>query len=210
MEKMTIHRALAELKLIDNKIEKAIKNIQPTGIVQKDRLVNNLYQKEVFEKEAKSKYQSVNDLITRKNKIKCAIVKKNGETKVTIADKEMTIADAINYKTIVDFKKMLIKELSGKHEGVKTKFEVNNEEVNKVALENAQIMLGRQGDEKVKPTDEDVKKIIQPFIKRNEYHMVDPLGVEKVIEDTEKEVIDFETEVDAALSEINATTLIEF
>ena len=40
MEKMTIHRALSELKLIDAKIEKGIAAINPTGMYQKDKLVN--------------------------------------------------------------------------------------------------------------------------------------------------------------------------
>lgn len=54
-QKMTIHRALAELKLIDSKIQKAINDINPTGLMQKDKLVNNLYEKSKFDDDAKSK-----------------------------------------------------------------------------------------------------------------------------------------------------------
>lgn len=85
---MTIHRALAELKLIDSKIEKAISIIEPTGVMQTNKLVNNFYKKEDFEKEAKAKYQSVIDLIERKNKIKSAIVIANGITEVEILGKK--------------------------------------------------------------------------------------------------------------------------
>ena len=207
---MTIHRALAELKLIDSKIEKAISVIEPTGIMQVNKLVNNFYKKEDFENDAKSKFQSVIDLIERKNKIKSAIVTTNGVTEVNISGIKMTIADAINFKSIIVFKKNLIETLIKKHNAIKSKFIIENEKIEKIALENAKIMIGKEGDNKVKPTDEDVKNIIEPFIKRNEFHLVDPLKVEQLTEKLQKEVSDFEVEVDAVLSEVNAITIIEF
>ena len=209
MKKMTIHRALAELKLIDSKIEKAISVIEPTGIMQVNKLVNNFYKKEDFENDAKSKYQSVIDLIERKNKIKSAIVTTNGITEVEISGIKMTIADAINFKSIIVFKKNLIATLIKKHNAIKSKFTIENEKIEKIALENAKIMIGKEGDNKIKPTDEDVKNIIEPFVKRNEFHLVDPLKVEELTEKLQKEVSDFEVEVDAALSEVNAITIIE-
>lgn len=207
---MTIHRALAELKLIDSKIEKAISVIEPTGTMQANKPVNGFYKKDDFEAEAKAKFQSVVDLIERKNKIKSAIVTANGITQVEISGVKMTIADAINFKSVVDFKKNLIATLLKKHNAVKSKFTVENEKVNNVALENAKIMIGKQGDDRVKPTDEDVKNIVDPFVKRNEFHLVDPLKVEELTEKLQNEVNNFEVEVDAVLSEINAITVIEF
>ena len=207
---MTIHRALAELKLIDSKIEKAISVIEPTGIMQVNKLVNNFYKKEDFENDAKSKFQSVIDLIERKNKIKSAIVIANGVAEVNISGIKMTIADAINFKSIIVFKKNLIATLIKKHNAIKSKFTIENEKIEKIALENAKIMIGKEGDNKIKPTDEDVKNIIEPFIKRNEFHLIDPLKVEQLTEKLQKEVSDFEAEVDAVLSEVNAITIIEF
>jgi hypothetical protein len=171
--------------------------------------VNGFHEKETFEKEAKSKLQSVTDLIERKNKIKSAIVEANGKTKVEIGGNKMTIADAINFKSLIVFKKNLISELTKKHNQVKGRFTTENEKVNNVALENAKIMLGKQGDDKVKPTDDDVKAIIEPFVKRNEVHLVDPLKAEELILKMQNEVDEFELEVDAVLSEVNAITIIE-
>lgn len=206
---MTIHRGLAELKLIDSKIEKAILLIEPTGVMQVNKPVNGFYKKEDFEADAKSKFQSVIDLIERKNKIKSAIVAINGITPVKIAGVEMTIADAINFKSVIVFKKNLIQTLQKKHTTVKAKYITENEKINNVALENAKIMIGKQGDNQVKPTDEDVKNIVDPFVKRNEFHLVDPLKVEELTEKLQNEVSNFEVEVDAVLSEINAVTFIE-
>ena len=70
-------------------------------------------------------------------------------------------------------------------------------------------MIGKQGDDSVKPNDEDVKNIVEPFVKRNEFHLVDPLKIEETIEQLQIEVDEFEVEVDAVLSEINALTEIE-
>ena len=121
----------------------------------------------------------------------------------------MTIAEAINFKTVIAVKKLLINQLTKKHNTVKARFTQENEKVNNIALENAKIMIGKQGDDRVKPTDEDVKNIVEPFVKRNEFHLVDPLKVEELTEKLQLEVATFEAEVDAVLSEINAITVIE-
>lgn len=209
MEKMTIHRALAELKLIDSRIEKGIASIKPTGMMQKDRPVvsDGYYEKEVFEKDAKAKLQSVTDLIERKSKIKSAIVAANGITEVEVAGKEMTIADAINHKTAVEFQKRLISSLRNKHVAVVAGVEENNEKVEADALRLAEAALSKDN---VKIDEKDALAITEPFLEKNRFHLVDPLKVDETTEKLEKEIDEFEAEVDAALSEINAVTFIEF
>lgn len=204
--KMTIHRALAELKLIDARIEKGIGEIEPTGIQVKGKLVNGAHDRESFENEAKSKFQSVTDLIERKLKIKSAIVKANAETMITVAGKSMTIADAINYKQIVGVRRMLANTLLNKHKSKETTMEHNNAKIESNALQLAGAALQKDN---VKIGDNDAVAITKPYIEANEFHLVDPLGVrskaDKIIEEVEK----FEVEIDATLSEINATTFIE-
>ena len=152
-EKMTIHRALAELKLIDSRIEKGIKTIIPTGTMQKGKLVSGLYTKEDFEENAKSKYQSVIDLIERKGKIKSAIVKANSTTTVNIGGVEMTIADTINFKMSIGLKKQLILDLVSKHNKAKENVEKNNAIVEENALKLAAAALSKDN---VKLGDNDV------------------------------------------------------
>ncbi|GAG32212.1 unnamed protein product, partial [marine sediment metagenome] len=61
----------------------------------------------------------------------------------------------------------------------------------------------------VKINDGDAVAITEPFIKKNRFELVDPLKVEELTEELQTDVDDFETEVDAVLSEINAITFIQ-
>lgn len=206
--KVTIHRALSELKIIDDRIQKSISTLEPVGLMQKGKKVNNQYDQDEFENKAKSKYQSAVDLIKRKNEIKTKIVDSNANTKVKIGDEIMSVADAITKKTTIDFRKMLLERLKNVRNQAQSRANTENERIKEVALNNAQIMLGKEGGD-VKPNDKDVENIMNPFIERNEIQIVDPLGVEDLIEKLEREIEDFETEVDAVLSESNAITFIE-
>jgi len=207
MEKVTIHRALSELKLIGAKIQKGIDELMPSGIIQKDKLVNGIYQKEDFEKKAKESFQSVSDLIDRRNKIKSAIVRANGVTMVKIAGEESSIADSINFKSVIVFKKSVIETLKKKHNGTKSSLEKNNAQIDANALQLAGVALGKAG---IKIGDNDAQNIIEPYLQANKFSLVDPIGVENKVSEMEKKIGDFEAEVDAVLSEINAITIIEF
>lgn len=205
-ETMTIHRALAELKLIDSKIEKKIQALAPIGIMQKDKLVNGTTPKDEFNKDAISKYDSIKALIARKKLIKSAIVETNVKTIIEIAGKKMTIADAINHKNVIELTKHFIEQLKSAHAKVLGHLQTNNEKVNEVAILLAEKALGKDN---VKIDDGDAVAITKPYIESNEFVLVDPLEIEKEIDIMETETLDFETEIDAVLSEINAVTIIE-
>ena len=204
--KITIHRALAELKLIDSKIEKAIETAVPSGWVQKDGKVNSMIDKEEFTNDVRSKYQKITDLINRKAAIKSAIVKANSETEVKIADNTMFIVDAINFKNIVSAKKDLINRFTRVHTNVKGQVLTNNERVKENAMKLAEAALGKDN---VKIGENDVESITKPYLENNTFELIDPMNCDKLIETLQNEVDEFETEVDAVLSEINAVTLIE-
>lgn len=205
-EKITIHRALSELKLIDSKIEKQIMEIEPVGVYQKGKPVNGFIKEEDFVSSVTGKYQSISDLIARKSKIKSAIVKANGETKVKVAEIEMTIADAINFKTAVRYKKLLADKLKARQQAVVADMNRGNGKIE----ENLQrILEATFGKENVKTDKNDIESVSKPYLESNLFHLLDPLEVTKKIEALEKEVAEFLAEVDAVLSEINAITFIE-
>lgn len=204
--KITIHRALSELKLIDSKIEKQIAEIAPSGVYQKTKPVNGYLSQEDFSAAAQSKFDSVNDLIARKTKIKAAIVKANAETQVSVAGKKMTIADAITFKEVIKFKKKFIQTLKTRQNEVVGFLNKQNDIVRNNAKAIVEAALGKDN---VKVNKEDVDGIQVPYLAANEFHLFNPLDVDKKVEAMEKEVEQFESEVDSVLSEINAVTFIE-
>lgn len=204
--KVTIHRALSELKLIDAKISRAIQEIAPSSFHQKDKKINGHIELETFKTNAQSSFDSANDLIKRKTLIKTAIVKSNSETKIKIGEREMSIADAITEKANIKIKKDFVANLKQKHKTVISAMTENNNKVNS----NCQIILEATfGKENVKAGKEDLDAVRKPFMEANEFHLFDPLKIEEKIAAMEKEIGEFELEIDSVLSESNATTMIE-
>ena len=198
---------MSELKLIDAKIEKAIASINPTGIYQKDKLINGQVKEEDFRSDAQSYYDSALDLMKRKTAIKSAIVQSNGVAVVTVGGEVMTVADAINAKVIIKFKKNLITTLSARHRQVVAGMNNNNGLVQQNCQKLLEAALGKDA---VKAGKDDVEAISKPYLAANEFHLFDPIKVEEKIKALEKEIGDFEADVDAVLSESNAVTFIEF
>ena len=94
-EKMTIHRALAELKTIDSRIEKAISETRFCRSNKHSNEKINGKSIDDYIAETKSAYESINDLIRRRNAMKRAVVLSNAITNVTVGDEVMTVAEAI-------------------------------------------------------------------------------------------------------------------
>lgn len=206
MTRLTIHRALAELKLIDSRIQKAISELVPQGIHQKTEGKIGVYTQDEFKETAKAKYQSVLDLINRKAKIKTAIVASNASTEVKVGERVMTVADAITAKDLNKSKQILIDHLRAQQRGTLSLLNKNNEVVDK----NIQSLLeANLGKDSVKAGKEDIEAIRKPFMEASQWNLFDPLGLVEKIEGLEKDLLDFQTEVDAVLSESNAITFIE-
>lgn len=91
-EKMTVHKALAELKLLDERIRKAISE----GIYciankhSNDKIGGVLL--DDYIKIMQGGYDKATDLISRRKAIKRAVVLSNAVTKVTVAGVEYTVA----------------------------------------------------------------------------------------------------------------------
>lgn len=205
-QKMTLHKALSELKLIDAKIMKQTSEIIPVASVQKDKKINGHIDETDFSKSANSNYDSVLALLERKVKIKKAIVSANATTKVTIADKEMFIADAISYKSAIELKKQFINTLLARYNKVVADLNLKNESVKTQCDRMLEATLGK---EKSQTNAEDVKKMQEMYMATNEWKFVDPLTLAEKLKSLAEEVQQFESNVDAELSTINATTFIE-
>ena len=203
MAKYSIHRALAELKLLDKRITKTIDNLKVITYKKGNKLEYNITEEE-FKAVVESDMQSVKDLITRRKEIKEKIVKSNAETLVTIAGKEMTVAAAIERKESIKYEKKLAEELKNQLNNLKAIINNRNEQV--------EYSLERQLGNLTSNPDADKELVLtfsEQFRNKEQFTLVDPLNIEKVIEELENEIDSFESEVDYVLSTSNAITEIE-
>jgi hypothetical protein len=202
--KITITEGLVRLKTLDSRINKAINSVVPTDVQVSGKLSTRETPEE-FKKSAKAAMQSANDLIALRDKIKCAIVKANASTKVTIGSQEMTIAEAIDKKEAIAYKKLLLGHLTAKLGASKNVVDRNNLRMQEDLTDHLNAIFGT--DKKV--SDGMVTSITKEFKETREATIVDPLGIQVIITDLEEEISDFEDNVDTQLSIINASTQIE-
>lgn len=212
MESLTIHRILSELKTIDDRINKSIREFKPLTVKRGlNNLVNNgtriPISEEDFVSNAESDYQSINALIDRKFKLRSALIRANGQTEVTVAGKKYTISEAIEMRQLIQFKSILLSKMRDELLKAQSTFDQTSQSVDAefertVATQTSSLTnksdISRVRDE-----------YRMTFYKINEVKMVDPLKISEEISKLEKEVNDFTVEIDATLSTVNATTLVE-
>lgn len=204
-QKMTIHRALSDLKLIDARIQRAIDELEPVFGNQKGKKVMGYLTEDEFKSTAQAGWDSVIDLITRKSLIKSAIVKSNAQTIVTVGGNQYTVADAITFKKIVDVKTKLSLHLKGRFKAITGELNKANEKVDA----NVNILLGNAlGAEAAKATPETIENIAKPYRDMNIVYLIDPLDINAKISALDKDIQDFSADIDAVLSESNAVTFI--
>lgn len=205
-EKMTIHKALAELKVLDKRITSSISVQFCVANKHSNEKISGLALKD-WKDIAQSSYQKANDLIRRNEAIKRAITLSNATTKVKVGDEEYTVAEAIWMKNHgMDSYKMLLWELQNQYGKAKIQCErENGETLEKRADE---YIFGLFGS-KEKAAGEEIENLRKTFIESQQYEIVDPIKIAEEIQYLEEKISSFESEVDAALSVSNATTEIE-
>ena len=212
-EQMTIHKALAELKTMDDRITKAMGAVPYVLAVKHSAEKINGVTVANFKENMKSGYQKVNDLIARRDAMKRAVVLSNATTKVTFGGKEYTVAEAIEAKNHgVEFKKALLNTMTYAYKSAQNELNRNGDEaLEKKAEQYILSMIAAQPKDSKMTVDSEAMKVMRKtYIENNKYILIDPLDVANVMDKLEKEIHEFETEVDAALSCSNALTVIEF
>lgn len=204
-ETMSIHKALCELKVIGDRIEKTMGKVP---FVLANEHANRKIQGipiEEFIAQIKSAHQSTVDLIARREAIKCAVVKSNAVTKVTVAGKEYTVAEAIEMKNHgMDFIRMLKNKLSSELDRAKRLAEMANGQ----NLENRAdgYIKNLYGTTDMKNLTEEANAARKTFIEQHTTELVDPLKAADMVTALENQFYDFMSEVDAALSVSNSLT----
>ena len=212
-ETMTIHKALAELKTMDARIDKAIREATYVLAVKHSAEKINGVTIADFKDKMKSGYQKANDLMARRDAMKRAIVLSNATTKVKVGGVEMTVAEAIEEKNHgMEFKRTLLTTLTYAYNLAQAEFNRNSGEALEKKAESyvLSVIQSQPKDSKMTVDSDAMKTLRQTYIDNNSYDMLDPINIAKVIEALDAEINEFEADVDAALSVSNALTVIEF
>lgn len=212
-EKMTIHKALAELKTMDDRINKTIRSTSYVLAVKHSAEKINGVKVSNFKEQMRSGYQKVTDLIKRRDAMKRAVVLSNATTKVKIGGNEYTVAEAIEMKNHgMEFRSALLRQMNSDYIAAQNDLARNGgEALEKKAEQYVLAVIAAQPKDSKMSADSDVMKgLRQTYIENNTYDLVDPLDITKVMEALDAEINEFNAEVDAALSVSNALTVIEF
>jgi len=201
-QQITVTRALAQVKSLNDRIERATATTFVSHTVGGKHHTGKTAQE--IEVQLKQNLQSVQDLITQRAKVKAAIVRSNAVTQVTINGVAMTVAEAIERKGSIQLDKALLNQLS---------VQASQQ---RAVVERANVQMQQRLDDLIKTTaskdrkveESDIKAISEPFERNNKAVLLDPNDVAQVIQKLERDILDFEEEVDFALSEVNAVTKI--
>lgn len=206
VKELTVTEALNALKLTNKKIEDATgrvvigfvttagsKNV-PAGFSSRDEYVN----------EIQSRLDSVNGLVRYRDNLKKAVVVSNARTTVKIGSAEMTVAQAIEQKESITYKKKLLNHLE-------TQFNTAQQQVDR---HNA--TLEGRADEFVTKvaaagqtmTAEERMNTRKRWIEENTASLVTANNTRKTIDSLREEISNFESNVDVSLSVVNAKTVI--
>lgn len=205
-EVMSVHKALAELKVLDSRIGNAI--LSGDFVITKKNNQDTVKGKtaEQYKVKATEAFQKASDLILRRNAIKNAVVISNAKTTVRIGDNEYTVAEAIEKKNHgMDYYVQLRDVLRQQFAKQKADLEKHNASLQQKA---EQFVTGLMGGKDVKTDSAEFSNAVDTYIKSNTMTLLDPLGIEKKIEELDDMINTFLPEVDAALSVSNAVTTI--
>lgn len=204
MATFTVTEALVKLKLgakkifdatagtITGSVSTKAANVAPGGFKTVDE----------FKTEIKKRFESVAGLITFRDKLKKAIVESNAKTNVVVGKKTMTVAEAIETKASVENRKLLLDKLVTEWKALER--DVNQKNANLEA--RADQYVTQLFNQNAGATDVDKANARKSFIENNTALIVTHDSIRGSIEKLKEEIEDFETNVDVALSIVNATT----
>ena len=216
-QKMLVTQALDQrdllVKKICDKIRKA--SFTETKKHNEEKVMERRVTQKEFEKEARSSYQQIIDLIHRYDKVDQAILRSNAETIIETSYGTMSIANALAlrsrlscsnaYDSDSNFEGNLMMKLQ---EELNEKIRVM-EQKNKGLQNTAETMRLSILGKDTKTKDETPLKVVDVYVQENTTELIDPLNVRKKIDELNKRRETILNELDTKIKVSNATTFVE-
>lgn len=208
MAEMTVQRALNELKIIDERLNKRLQEFVVVGTkkVSEARVVETRESIVEFENRAKGVLDSVDGLLRRQQELKHAIMTSNATTMIEVAGKTYSVMTAIDRKRTIEKEKLVVKYMRDALIRAECKVSQENDKMESYIQRQTNAMAG--GDLSSKK-DDYIIAFEKSYREQNSWDLVDPLKIRDLIEQREQEISMFELEIDTALTVSNAITKIE-
>lgn len=209
--KITLTEALSKLKMYNKRVDKSVDGLNYVSLIDykvgdNKRCKNSNLSLEDLEQVAKHFIDKLTALISNRNKLKAIIAQTNAITKVKVGDVEYTIVQAIERKNVLPTEKEVLGIMKRQLTDVKNKIYSINQRAQEKANDIVEAQV--QAEAKNKKTDE-IEALYNLIYDKNKAEMVDPLNLEKLVQQKEDEITEFEQNIDVALSIVNANTFVE-
>lgn len=216
-EKMLVTQALDERDLLVKKIQDKIAKASFTDVKKcnEKKVIDRRMLEETFRQEAESAYQQIMDLIDRFQKIDAAIVASNAATMIHTSFGDYTVAGAISlrsrmrgngsYDDEADFEQSLYTKMKNELDKRLIFVENKNKQLECTAESMHLSILGK--DSKAK--DDKPLEVVATYVQENTAELVDPLDVQKKVEEIQEKRAKLLSELDTQIKVSNATTFIE-
>ena len=216
-EKMLVTQALDQrdllVKKICDKIRKA--SFTETKKHNEEKVMERRVTQKEFEKEARSSYQQIIDLIHWYDKVDQAILRSNAETLIETSYGTMSIANALALRSRLNCSNAY--DSDSNFEGnlmMKLQEELNEkirvmEQKNKGLQNTAETMRLSILGKDTKTKDETPLKVVDVYVQENTTELIDPLNVRKKINELNERRETILNELDTKIKVSNATTFVE-
>lgn len=216
-KKMLVTQALDQrdllIKKICDKIRKA--SFTETKKHNEEKVMERRVTQKEFEKEARSSYQQIIDLIHWYDKVDQAILRSNAETIIETSYGTMSIANALALRSRLNCSNAY--DSDSNFEGnlmMKLQEELNEkirvmEQKNKGLQNTAETMRLSILGKDTKTKDETPLKVVDVYVQENTTELIDPLNVRKKIDELNERRETILNELDTKIKVSNATTFVE-
>ena len=206
MTTMTVTDALAELTLLEKRIDSARSQLDGNAliaVVEVGKVPTGYRSRDEHASQARAALQRIDALIARRRAIKRAIVLSNASTMVSVAGQEMTVAEAIEMKHFIAYSENVVDTMQNVHARTRKEYETARTKVKERLDKLAMEVLGKNA------SADKYQSLADSFLEREGVELLDPTNIAEQIENRQAFVEEFESTVDRVLSISNARTNIE-
>ena len=216
-EKMLVTQALDERDLLVKKIQDKIEKASFTDVKKcnEKKVLERRILEESYRQEAESAYQQIMDLVERFQKIDAAIVASNAATLIHTSFGDYTVSGAISlrsrmrgsgsYEYEADFEHSLYIKMKNELDKRLITIDNKNKQLEMTAENMRLSILGKDS----KARDDKPLEVVNTYVQENTTELVDPLDVQKKVEEIQEKRAKLLSELDTQIKVSNATTFIE-